>query len=57
MSAIDVLVRSSLVLLAGFGALWLLSRQAAALRHWTLAFVILLAAVAAEDLKSGGGYG
>ena len=42
MSAIDVLVRSSLVLLAGFGALWLLSRQTAALRHWTLAFVILL---------------
>lgn len=44
MSAIDVLVRSSLVLLAGFGALWLLSRQTAALRHWTLAFVILLGA-------------
>ena len=44
MSAIDLLVRSSVVLLAGFGALRLLRGQSAARRHWMLAFVILLAA-------------
>jgi TonB family protein len=44
MSAVDLLVRSSVVLAAGFGALWMLRGQSAALRHWTLAFVILLAA-------------
>jgi TonB family protein len=44
MSAIDLLVRSSVVLLAGFGALRLLRGQSAARRHWMLAYVILLAA-------------
>jgi TonB family protein len=44
MSAIDLLVRSSIVLVAGFGALRLMRGQSAARRHWMLAFVILLAA-------------
>lgn len=40
----DLVLRSSIVLLAGGAALVLLRRQPAALRHWTLAIVIALAA-------------
>lgn len=43
MASADLVLRSSLVLLAGAGALVLLRHQSAALRHWTLAIAIVLA--------------
>jgi TonB family protein len=41
----DVIVRSSLVLVVGLAAVWLLRKQPAALRHWILAAAVALAAV------------
>ncbi len=41
---IDVMVRSSLVLVVGLAAVWLLRKQPAALRHWILAAAVALAA-------------
>lgn len=41
---LDAFLRSSLVLVAGFGALWLMRRQPAAFRHWILVAALALAA-------------
>ena len=41
---IDAIVRSSLVLVVGLAAVWVLRKQPAALRHWILAAALGLAA-------------
>lgn len=43
----DALIRSSVVLLAGFAAVYVLRRRSSALRHWTLTVTIAAAAIAA----------
>jgi TonB family protein len=42
---IDVIIRSSLVLVVGLAAAWVLRKQPAALRHWILAAALALATV------------
>lgn len=42
---VDVIVRSSLVLVVGLAAVWVLRKQPAALRHWILAAAVALAAL------------
>ena len=43
---VDAVVRSSIVLLAGFGVSALLAHRSAALRHWVLAAAVFAAAAA-----------
>jgi TonB family protein len=41
---LDTIIRSSILLAVGLSALWLLRKQPAALRHWTLAAALAIAA-------------
>ena len=40
----DMVLRSSVVMMVGLAAMWVLRRQPAALRHWLLAAALVLAA-------------
>ncbi|HTH24879.1 MAG TPA: hypothetical protein VL919_07195, partial [Vicinamibacterales bacterium] len=41
---VDTIIRSSILLAVGLGALWLLRKQPAALRHWVLTAALAIAA-------------